>query len=137
MRVKATTRIESRPDLVFDAMADARNEARWNSRVSSAELRSGEPIGLGSQFAIVNGGTSYDLTITRYESPTELVFEGIGNPNVTIAYSFRPSGDGTEMTSDFDFRPSGASKAVFAVLAPVIRRDVRKQFASFKTLCER
>jgi hypothetical protein len=27
--------------------------------------------------------------------------------------------------------------ALFAALAPVIRRDVRKQFASLKSLCER
>jgi uncharacterized protein YndB with AHSA1/START domain len=136
MRVTTTTTIEAPADLVFDAMADARNEPQWNSRVSNAELQSSEPIGLGSQFVIVNSGTSYDLTITRYEAPAELVFEGIGRPNVTIAYSFRSSGDGTDMTSDYEFRPGGISRALFAVLAPVIRREVRKQLASFKTLCE-
>jgi len=118
-------------------MADARNEPRWNSRVSSAELRSGEPIGIGSRFAVVNGGSSYDLTITTYDRPDRLAFEGIGNPNLTIAYEFRRSGDGTEMASDFDFRPEGVSKLLFAVLAPVIRRDVRKQFASFRAFCTR
>jgi uncharacterized protein YndB with AHSA1/START domain len=137
MHVAATTRIQSPPDEVFDTMADARNEPRWNSRVSSAELRTEEPIGLGSVFAIVNSGTSYDLTITTYDRPARLVFEGIGNPNVTIAYSFTPSDDGTEMASDFDFRAEGLSKLLFAVLAPVIRRDVRKQFASFQALCKR
>ncbi len=117
-------------------MADARNEPRWNSRVSSAELRSGEPIGLGSKFAIVNSGTSYDTTITTYDRPTRLVFEGVGNPDVTIAYTFRSSGERTEMASDFDFRAHGISKLLFAVLAPLLRRDVRKQFASFKAMCE-
>jgi dehydrogenase/reductase SDR family member 12 len=136
VHVAATTPVESPPERVFDAMADARNEAQWNSRVSSAELRSDEPIGLGSKFAVVNSGTSYDLTITTYDRPTRLVFEGVGNPDVTIAYTFRSSGEHTEMASAFDFRPKGISKLLFVVLAPVIRRDVRKQFASFKTMCE-
>src|SRR6476660_8962448 len=105
-------------------MADARNEPRWNSRVSSAELRSDEPIGLGSRFAIVNSGTSYDVTITAYDRATRLVFEGVGNPNVTIAYTFRSSGEHTEVASAFDFRPNGISKLLFAVLAPLVRRDV-------------
>jgi hypothetical protein len=136
VRVAAAASVESRPETVFDAMADARNEPRWNSRVSSAELRSGEPIGLGSEFAIVNSGTSYDVTITTYDRPTRLVFEGVGNPDVTIAYTFKSSGERTEMASAFDFRPTGISKLLFAVLAPLIRRDVRKQFASFKKMCE-
>jgi hypothetical protein len=45
VRVAATTRIACPPERVFDTLADLRNEAQWNGRVSSAELRSAEPIG--------------------------------------------------------------------------------------------
>jgi len=48
-----------------------------------------------------------------------------------------PTGDGTELESDFDFRPRGALKVLFPLLAPVIRRDVPKQYASLKAVCER
>src|SRR5436190_7466413 len=65
MRVSTTTRIARPPEHVFDTLADLRNETQWNSRVSSAELRSAEPIGPGSRFAIVNGGTPYDDRETR------------------------------------------------------------------------
>ena len=41
------------------------------------------------------------------------------------------------MDSDYDFRPRGALKVLFALLAPVIRRDVPRQQASLKALCER
>ena len=118
-------------------VADLRNETRWNSRVSSAELRSAEPIELGSRFAIVNGGTAYDVTITTYDRPSRLVLEASGNPDLTIAYTLTPTGDGTDLESDFDFRPRGILKVVFLLLAPVIRRDVPKQYASLKALCER
>ena len=137
MRVTATTRIACPPEQVFDMLADLRNDPKWNSRVSSAELRSPEPIGQGSQFAVVNGGTAYDVTITTYERPSRLVYEASGNPDLTIACTLTPAGEGTELESDFDFRPKEALKVLFPLLAPVIRRDVPKQYASFKALCER
>ena len=124
MRVTATTRIACPPEQVFDLLADIRNETRWNSRVSSAELRSGEPIGVGSRFAIVNGGTAYDVTITTYARPSSLVFEASGNPDLTVAYALTPTDDGTELESDFDFRPKRHLRVLFLLLAPVIRRDV-------------
>ena len=137
MRVTTTTRIACPPEVVFDLLADLRNDRQWNSRVSRAELRTPEPIGLGSRFAIVNGGTAYEVTITSYDRPSRLVFEASGKPDVTIACTLTPTGEGTEVASDFEFRPNGALKVMFPLLAPVIRRDVPKQYASFKALCER
>jgi len=137
VRATATTRIACGPEGVFDTLADLRNETKWNSRVSSAELRSGEPIGLGSRFGIVNGGTSYDVTITTYERASRLVLEASGKPDLTITYPLRATADGTELESELDFRPRGSLKLLFSVLAPVIRRDVPKQYGSLKALCER
>jgi carbon monoxide dehydrogenase subunit G len=137
VRVTATTRIACPLEQVFDLLADIRNETQWNSRVSSAELRSAEPIGVGSRFAIVNGGTAYDVTITTYDRPSSLAFEASGNPDLTVAYALTPSDEGTELKSDFDFRPKGHLKVLFSLLASVIRRDVPKQYASLKRLCER
>ena len=136
MRVTATTRIACPPENVFDMLADLRNDRQWNSRVSRAELRSPEPIEVGSRFAIVNGGTAYDVTITTYDRPSRLVFEASGKPDLTIECTLTPTGEGTELKSDFDFRPRGALRVLFPLLAPVIRRDVPKQYASLKALCE-
>ena len=136
MRVTASTRIESPPERVFDTLADVRNDARWNSRVSSAELRSPEPIGLGSRFAMVNGGSPYDVTITTHDRPSRLVLEARGKPDLTIAYTLTPAGAGTDLDSDFDFRPAGAQKLLFALVGPVIRREIPKQFASLRSFCE-
>ena len=125
MRVTATTRIACTSEKVFDTLADIRNETQWNSRVSSAVLRSAEPIGVGSRFAIVNGGTAYDVTITTYDRPSRLAFEASGNPDLTVTYALTPTGDGTELQSDFDFRPRGLLKVLFSLLAPVIRNQLR------------
>ena len=137
MHVTARTEIDCPPEQVFDLVADMRNETQWNSRATSAELRSAEPIELGSRFAIVNGGTAYEVTITTYERPSRLVFEASGNPDLTITYLFTPSGEGTDLDGDLEFRPRGFLKVLFLLLAPVIRRDVPKQYASLKGLCER
>ena len=138
-RVHFATRIEIAcpAEQVFDMVADLRNETRWSSRVSSAELRTGEPIKLGSRFSIVNGDTPYDVVITTYDRPSRLVFEASGRPDLTIAYTFTPTGEGTDLESVFDFRPRGVLKGLFPLLAPVIRRDAPKQYASLKALCER
>jgi uncharacterized protein YndB with AHSA1/START domain len=136
VRVAATTRIACPPGRVFDTLADMRNEPRWNSRVSRAELQGEEPIELGSRFSIVNGGSPYEVTITTFERPSRLVFEARGRPDLTIAYTLSPTADGTDLESDLDFRPTGATKLLFALLGPVIRRDVPKQYASLKALCE-
>jgi hypothetical protein len=137
MRVTASTRIACPPEKVFDTLADLRNDTIWNSRISSAELRSNEPITLGSRFTIVNGGSSYDVTITTHARPVRLVLEASGKPCLTIAYTLTSIAEGTDLQSNFDFRPEGAQKLLFGLLAPVIRRDVPKQFASFKAFCER
>jgi uncharacterized protein YndB with AHSA1/START domain len=137
VHVSATTRIACPPEQVFDIVADVRNETRWNSRVTSAELLGTEPIEAGSRFAIVNGGTAYDVTITTFDRPSRLVLEARGNPDLTIAYALTAAGDGTDLAGDLDFRPRGALKALFLLLAPVIRRDVPRQYASLKALCER
>ena len=136
VRATATTRIACAPERVFDTLADLRNETQWNARVSSAELRSDEPIGLGSRFEIVNGGASYDVTITTYDRPSRLVLEASGKPDLTITYTVRPTSDGAELESELDFRPEDR-KLLFSLLAPVIRRDVPKQYGSLKALCER
>jgi hypothetical protein len=66
VHVTARTGIACPPEQVFDMVADLRNETRSSSRVSSAQLRSAEPIQLGSRFAIVNGGTAYEVTTTVF-----------------------------------------------------------------------
>jgi hypothetical protein len=65
------------------------------------------------------------------------VFEAIGNPDLTITYRLTASSGGTHLGAELLFRPKAAYVVLFAVLAPVIRRNVRKQLASFKSLCER
>lgn len=119
-------------------MADARNEPQWNSRVPRSELISGEPIGMGSRFLTVNRGQEYNAEITVYERPQRLVYDVTGKGmDITAEFQFSSDGAGTRMEERLDFRPKGAMRIMFALLAPAVRRDVQKQSARFKVFCER
>jgi uncharacterized protein YndB with AHSA1/START domain len=137
VRVRTTTQIASPPEQVFDTLADLRNDAKWHSRVSSVELLDPEPIGQGTRFKMVNGGSPYDVTIAEYDRPSRLVIEASGKPDLTLVYTLKPTSEGTELESDFDFRPKGALKVMLPLFSPIIRREVPKQNASLKAFCER
>jgi hypothetical protein len=109
---------------------------QWNGRITSAELRSAEPIGQGTQFAIVNGGSPYDVTITTYDRPSRLVLDAHGKPDLEIEYTLTPVDGGTHVDSEFDFRPTGGQKVLFALVGPLIRREIPRQFARLKAFCE-
>lgn len=121
----------------FDLMADARNEVRWNSAVSRSDLLTGEPVGAGSRFLTVNRGRDYNATIASFERPNRLVFEVTSKQmDITASFTFSAEGTGTIVQEHLDFRPKSLMKVIFPVMAPLVRRDLPKQGARFKTLCE-
>ena len=118
-------------------MADARNEVRWNSAVSRSELLTSEPVGAGSQFLTVNRGQEYNATIASFERPGRLVFEVTGKQmDITASFTFSAEGAGTIVEEHLDFHPKSLMKVVFPLMAPFVRRDLPKQGARFKALCE-
>jgi uncharacterized protein YndB with AHSA1/START domain len=137
MIVNVQVTIEAPIGRVFDLMADARNEATWNSQVSTSELVSGEPIGHGTEFSTVNRGQTYRATLTEYDRPSHLGYDVAGKP-LTIhgSLDFAEAGEGTVMTGTFDFTPHGPMKVMLPLMAPMVRRDFPKQMASFKAFCE-
>jgi hypothetical protein len=138
MQFRVESEIARPPETVFDRMADARNEPAWNSRVSSSELVSGEPIRQGTRFLTHNRGQPYDSTITIYRRPDQVVFEVTGKRlDITASFVIGPAGEGSHMISRFEFRPRGMMKAMFPAMKGAIRNDLAKQSASFKQFCER
>lgn len=122
---------------VFDAMADARNEPKWNSEVSKSELTSSEPISKGSTFRTVNRGNSYDAVLTSYARPDSLTFDVSGKSfDITGRFDFKAADGGTTVTGSFDMRPKGFMKLMFPLMKPMISKDFPKQGANFKKFCE-
>ena len=137
MEVSVAEDIAAPVELVFDLMADARNEPTWNSQVRETQLTSPEPIGAGTTFRTVNRGQEYTATLTEYDRPSRMTFDVVGTSmRITGRLAFASSGVGTHLDATFDMQPQGAMKLVLPLMGPVVRRDFAKQFASFKAFCE-
>jgi hypothetical protein len=116
----------------FDAMADARNEVNWNSKVTRSVLIGGEPVQQGTRFQTINRGQTYDAVITEYERPSRLTFAVTGKQmDITTRFTFSETTEGTALRGEFDFRPKGFLKVMFPLMRPMIRGDLPKQMASF------
>jgi uncharacterized protein YndB with AHSA1/START domain len=109
MKTTVSVDVQEAPGRVFDLMADARNEPKWNSQVSSTDLISGEPIGPGSRFTTVNRGQTYTAVITEYERPHRLTFEVTGRAMTIIGSMwFTGTPDATQLKAEFNMQPKGS-----------------------------
>jgi Polyketide cyclase / dehydrase and lipid transport len=129
--------INCRTTRAFDVMADLRNETNWNSGVSQADLKTGEPIGQGSRFTIVKKDGRHDVTIAVFNRPERLLFQASDDKmDIEIGYVFVEAGGATTVTGTMDLKPKGLMAFLFPLLKPLIRRDLAKQHANFVQLCE-
>jgi len=121
----------------FDLMADARNELRWNTGISKAELVSGEPIGKGARFRVADKRGQHDAVITAYIRPEVLSFS-VNDPkmDVLIDIAFSERDNVTTMTSKFNAKGKGMMKFLLPFLVPLIRRDLSREHMNFVKLCE-
>ena len=129
--------IDCPPTVVFDLMADARNELRWNEGISRVELTTDEPVGQGSQFVVVDRRGEHEATITVFDRPERLEFALSGKSmDVAIKYTYTETDGSTTSVGTFAARPKGFMKFLLPLLLPMIKRDVAKQHVNFKKLCE-
>jgi uncharacterized protein YndB with AHSA1/START domain len=121
----------------FDLMADVRKITLWNGSVSRAEMTSDEPIGEGSRFITVNRGQQLESTITTFNRPERLEFDVTGKAmDVAGAFIFTEANGATTLEISLSPRPKGVMAVLIPLLRPLIRRDLAKQHAKFKDLCE-
>ncbi len=139
MSITEELHIDCPPHIVFDCMADVRNEAEWNDDVSRATMTSEGPVGQGSEFVTVHGAPLGDIAskITTYERPGRLEFSATNKRmDMNLSLTFIPTGSGTTMSLTVVPEPKGVMRALFPLLRPMIRRDMAKQHQNLKSLCE-
>jgi hypothetical protein len=124
--------------LVFDQIADARNEARWNSTLTDYALVGSEPIGQGSQFTYKNRGNEFHSTLAEYNKPASLVFEVTGKPmditaRVTLTVETATT---TVVDAVYELRPKGGTKFAMLLFAPFLGKAFAKEFENFKRFSE-
>lgn len=113
-------------EVVFDFLADPRNEPRWLPGASNVALISGEPIQQGSTFVgtYARAG-AVTVRLTQRERPRRITLAGDArNLSFTDEIELSPTDNGTALQATMTTHPKG----VFRVLAPIMGRVIGKQF---------
>jgi uncharacterized protein YndB with AHSA1/START domain len=128
-------------DVVFDFVADQRNEPAYNPRmVRSTKVTLG-PVGEGTQFrsAARSMGRVAEMTIeyTGYERPARLASTTrMPQAEFTGTLTFEPAGAGTRLRWSWDTRFTGPLRLLAPVLARVGGRQERATWAGLKRYLE-
>jgi len=144
MRTIEKELVIARPiDEVFDFVADAGNEPRYNPNLVGAEQLTPGPIGPGTRFRlegrVLGRGVETVYEVTAYDRPQRLVSRTIRAPlglAIEGTVTFAPAPGGTKVRWSQEVTPHG----VFALLAPLtvgaLERRLDGAFANLKRLME-
>ena len=140
-RVAGHIYIDRPPEVVFDCVADERNEPRYNPRMTTASLVSEPPIGQGSRFAATMKSRARTFTMTTeftvYDRPTRLAsVSTVGAMRTVGAVTFERQGTGTLMSWAWDVELRGILKVATPVVAWMGRRQERAIWTRLKAILE-
>ena len=131
IRVENSVTIDRPVSDVFPFVTDATNDPQWHTDALDATKTSEGPIAVGTTFAV---GISFMGRRDAYWRVVELepnhreVIDVTAPPfNPTLTYLFEPVDGATRFTRRIEVEPRGYVK----VLAPLVRRMMRKRNASF------
>jgi hypothetical protein len=137
VRFPVRTQVSRPSGEVFDKLSDCRNEEKWNSQVSRAELVSAEPVGLGTQFRTINRGKAYTATVVTYEKPNLLGFSVAGDSmDIEATYRLGQADGAVVVDGELEMKPKGFLKVVLPLTKRMIQKDLDLQYESFKAFCE-
>ncbi|GAB2678222.1 SRPBCC family protein [Thalassiella azotivora] len=141
-RITGSVVIDAPAEVVFDTVADERNEPRYNPRIARAEMLTPEPVTAGSRFrAWPRGGgerAGMDVTLVEHDRPHRLV-TAVRSRSLDVdgVLTVRPGPAGTVLTWDWSTRPRGAARLLTPLLALVGPRWERRNWVGLKHHLER
>jgi carbon monoxide dehydrogenase subunit G len=140
-KINGSIFIDRRPEVVFDFVADERNEPKYNPKMTTVTLLTEEPIGVGSRFhaTLMLRGRPITMTVefTEFVRPRRLASVTTTGPMDTVgALSFEPSGTGTLMTWSWHIKLRGVAKIGSPVVSSMGRRQEYAIWTGLKQLLE-
>jgi hypothetical protein len=140
-RIQGEIMIERPVEVVFDFVADERNEPRYNPQLLSVEQTTSGPIGVGTQFRAqtMRAGRTIEMQIefTAYERPQRLESAThLSSMDIRGDLTFVAVPGGTRMRWSWQVTPRG----LFKLLTPIVGRMGQRQeetiWRSLKRLLE-
>ena len=128
-------------DVVFDFVADERNEPRYNRRLTRVEQISGGPINLGARVRAETRsmGRTAEMVIeyTGFERPRLLTSSTrMSAMRIRGSLTFAPVPAGTLMRWSWQMQPRGVLKLMTPLIARMGKRQERTIWRSLKRYLE-
>jgi len=126
-------------ELVFDTVADSRNEPSFNPAMHDVRLLTAPPVGLGSRFSARMGraGTELLVDITEFDRPHRLGSRTSSTLMTTAgSLTFTPAGEGTDLAWDWQVRPRGWLRGLGPVVGMLGSRMERGIWTGLKNELE-
>lgn len=128
-------------EVVFDAVADERNEPRYNPRMRRAEQVSAGSLGVGTQFRAEMATTGRPVTMfieyTAFERPRRLrSTTHLAAMDIQGTLAFEPVPEGTILRWSWELKPRGVFRLVTPLVACLGRRQEAAIWAGLKRYLE-
>ena len=131
------------PEVVFDTVADERNEPSYNPRLHSVEKTTSGPLGAGTRFRARAGGRGRDgglpmtVELTEYTRPHRLASTShLKAMDVAGSITFDPTEQGTRMRWSWRLEPHGALARVQPLVCWLGRRQETRVWQGLKRYLE-
>lgn len=140
-RVRGNLDIARPVEVVFDVVADPRNEPSYNPTMISATKVTSGPVGVGTRFeaTVLRRGASLPITIecTRFHRPHRVDSRSVmAGATVEGHLQCDPIAEGTRLSWDWTVTVTGAARLVGPLVGLVGRRNERRTWSGLKTLLE-
>ena len=141
VRIRDSILIDRPVEVVFERVADQRNEPRFNPAMTECRKVTDGPIGVGTRFASTMASRGRPLAMvsqyTVFDRP-HLLGSETTSPMGRVAGTlrFHPEGTGTRMEWDWQLSLSGAARLLAPVMPLLGRRMERSIWTGLKTYLE-
>jgi uncharacterized membrane protein len=141
VQVSGKIRVERPVDVVFDVVADQRNEPAYNPALLSVDVLTPGPVGVGTRFRAVHasrgGSTEMTVELTDVDRPRRIASVTTTSwAEIRGAVTFDPEGDATLMRWSWDVRPKGFARVMTPLIGVMGRREERACWEELKRYLE-
>lgn len=140
-RVRGSLDIARPVEVVFDVVADQRNEPGYNRMMTAVTKLTEGPIGVGTRFeaAVMTRGTPQPVTIeyTGFERPHRIASHSVmDGATVRGHVGCDPAPTGTRFSWDWEITLTGPARLAGPLVAVIGRRRERTIWTGLKRLLE-